>query len=67
MILETERLVLRKLEQSDFREACKLLQDPEGMYAYEGAYNNQEVQEWRLYFFINLIILFSLEHNNIRS
>ena len=25
MILETERLVLRKLEQSDFREACKLL------------------------------------------
>ena len=33
MILETERLVLRKLEQSDFREACKLLQDPEVMYA----------------------------------
>lgn len=36
MILETKRLVLRKLEQSDFREACKLLQDPEVMYAYEG-------------------------------
>ena len=36
MILETERLVLRKLEQSDFREACKLLQDPEVMYAYGG-------------------------------
>ena len=25
MILETERLVLRKLEQSDFREACNCL------------------------------------------
>ena len=28
MILETERLVLRKLEQGDFDEVCKLLQDP---------------------------------------
>ncbi len=46
MILETERLVLRKLEQSDFREACKLLQDPEVMYAYEGAFSDQEVQVW---------------------
>lgn len=46
MILETERLVLRKLEQSDFREACKLLQDPEMMYAYEGAFSDQEVQVW---------------------
>ena len=46
MILETGRLVLRKLEQSDFREACKLLQDPEVMYAYEGAFSDQEVQVW---------------------
>ena len=46
MILETERLVLRKLEQSDFDEVCKLLQDPVVMYAYEGAFNEQEVQAW---------------------
>ena len=31
MILETERLVLRKVEQSELREACKLVQDPEVM------------------------------------
>jgi len=46
VLLETGRLVLRKLEQSDFREACKLLQDPEVMYAYEGAFSDQEVQVW---------------------
>lgn len=46
MILETERLTLRKLEQHDFNEVCKLLQDLEVMYAYEGAFNDQEVQEW---------------------
>lgn len=46
MILETERLVLRNLEQDDFGEVCKLLQDPVVMYAYEGAFSDQEVQAW---------------------
>ena len=34
-ILETERLLLRGLEQGDFKDVCKLLQDDEVMYAYE--------------------------------
>lgn len=46
MQLETERLTLRELSQSDFEDMCKLLQDPVVMYAYEGAFNNQEVQDW---------------------
>lgn len=46
VIIETERLVLRKLEQADFIDVCKLLQDPEVMYAYEGAFSDREVQEW---------------------
>ena len=45
-ILETERLLLRGLEQGDFKDVCKLLQDDEVMYAYEGAFNDQEVQNW---------------------
>ena len=45
-ILETERLLLRGLEQGDFKDVCKLLQDDEVMYAYEGAFNDQEVQKW---------------------
>lgn len=46
MILETERLYLRELEQGDFPALCKILQDEKTMYAYEGAFSEEEVQEW---------------------
>lgn len=46
MILETKRLYLRKMEQSDYSALCKILQDEEVMYAYEHAFSNEEVQEW---------------------
>ena len=46
MILETERLYLREMNQSDFESLCKILQDEDTMYAYEGAFNVDEVQEW---------------------
>lgn len=45
-ILETRRLILRELCPNDFHEVCKLLQDNEVMYAYEGAFNDTEVREW---------------------
>lgn len=46
MILETERLYLREMKQTDFDALCQILQDEETMYAYEGAFSNTEVQEW---------------------
>ncbi len=47
MILpETERLYMRELNQGDFGSLCKILQDEETMYAYEGAFQDAEVQEW---------------------
>lgn len=46
MVLETERLYLRELMQTDFQSLCKILQDEQTMYAYEGAFNDAEVQEW---------------------
>lgn len=46
MILETERLYLREMKQSDFKSLCKIMQDKETMYAYEGAFSDTEVQEW---------------------
>lgn len=46
MIFETERLYLRELNQNDFGALCKILKDDETMYAYEGAFSDQEVQEW---------------------
>ncbi len=45
-VLETERLKLRELNQDDFHSLCKILQDETTMYAYEGAFSDQEVQEW---------------------
>ena len=46
MRLETERLYMRELERSDFPALCRILQDEETMYAYEGAFSDPEVQEW---------------------
>ncbi len=45
-ILETERLRLRELEEADLPALCAILQDEETMYAYEGAFDDQEVREW---------------------
>lgn len=46
MIIETDRLYMRKMNQADFASLCKILQDEKAMYAYEGAFNDNEVQEW---------------------
>lgn len=46
MVLETQRLCLRKLEPKDYGALCKILQDEEVMYAYEHAFSDEEVQEW---------------------
>ena len=46
MILETERLYLREMNQADFGSLCDILQDEDTMYAYEGAFSDSEVQEW---------------------
>ena len=42
MILETERLYLREMNQSDYESLCRILQDNETMYAYEGAFTDTE-------------------------
>ena len=46
MILETERLTLREMRQSDYSALCKILQNEEVMVAYEGAFTDEEVQQW---------------------
>ncbi len=45
-ILETERLLLRELEQSDFKDLSEMLQDSRVMYAYEHDFSDADVQEW---------------------
>ena len=34
------------MNQNDFQSLCKILQDEDTMYAYEGAFNDEEVQNW---------------------
>ena len=46
MIFETERLFARKLTKDDFGSLCRVLQDPEVMYAYEHAFSDAEVNSW---------------------
>lgn len=46
MVLETQRLILREITQGDLTDLCKVLQDDDVMYAYEGAFNIYEVQSW---------------------
>lgn len=46
MILETERMYLREMNQGDYEALCKIMQDEKAMYAYEGAFTDEEVQEW---------------------
>lgn len=46
MILETERLILREMNDGDFDALCRIMMDDATMYAYEGAYTEEEVRGW---------------------
>lgn len=46
MILETERLYLREMNQSDFEDLAEILQNSRVMYAYEHDFSDNDVQEW---------------------
>lgn len=46
MIIETERLILREMNQDDLPDLKEILQDAEVMYAYEGPFSDEEVQKW---------------------
>ena len=45
-ILETERLIIRKLSQNDFDDLAIMLKDVDVMYAWEHGFSDEEVQEW---------------------
>lgn len=46
MLLETERLILRQITRKDFPLLCKILQNPEVMWAYERTLSNLEITVW---------------------
>lgn len=46
IILETERLQLREMRPSDMRALGAILRDERVMYAYEGAFSEEEIAAW---------------------
>ena len=45
-ILETPRLLLREMTQDDYPALASIMQDEQTMYAYEGAFSDEETQAW---------------------
>lgn len=45
-MIESERLILRKIAWADFAALCTFLQDIEVMYAWEHAFTDAEVWDW---------------------
>ena len=45
-IIETPRLLLRKMTPADRPDLCMILQDKEVMYAYNGPFSDEEVNGW---------------------
>ena len=45
-MIETTRLKLRELTLADEKDLCDILQDEAVMYAYEGAFSDDEVKQW---------------------
>lgn len=46
VILDTERLYLREMTETDFPALCKILMDKDVMYAYEHAFDEKEARDW---------------------
>lgn len=46
IIIETDRLYLRKIQFDDCNAICSILQDSDVMYAWEHAFSDEEVSAW---------------------
>ncbi|MEG1410490.1 MAG: GNAT family N-acetyltransferase [Terrisporobacter sp.] len=46
VVIETDRLILRNINQNDYLEIANILQDINVMYAWEKSFSHDEVQMW---------------------
>lgn len=44
--LNSDRIYLQEISQDDYKALSKILQDEEVMYAYNGAFSDEETQNW---------------------
>ena len=45
-VMETERLIIRRLVQGDMEALCGMMGKPEVMYAWEHGFSREEVRQW---------------------
>jgi len=46
IMLESERLVFRKITETDFDDLAEMLRDPEVMAAWEHTFSDEQIQKW---------------------
>lgn len=46
IVIESERLILKKINQYDYNEIANILQDIDVMYAWEKSFTDEEVKVW---------------------
>jgi RimJ/RimL family protein N-acetyltransferase len=46
IIIKTERIYLREMDENDYENLSEILQDKEVMYAYEHSFSDDETKEW---------------------
>ena len=46
MLPKTERLLPRDMTKDDYPALCRILQDADVMYAYEHAFDDEEMRGW---------------------
>lgn len=46
IVIETKRLILRKINENDYEEIAEILQDIDIMYAWEKSFSRDEVIQW---------------------
>ncbi len=44
--METERLIIRRFTDNDFRQVYEIMKKPEVMYAWEHGFDGEEVRSW---------------------
>lgn len=46
IILQSERLLFRKITYADFDELSKMLTNPKVMYAWEHTFSQKQINDW---------------------
>ena len=46
IILKTDRIYLREIDENDYEDLCEMLKDKDVMYAWEHSFSDEECKNW---------------------